>query len=406
MTTTMTTTMTTATTHEIHEAAPRSEADGMTDRTRHLRVLTFGEPDRIPLIPGWGRESTRARWYREGLPREVEPGQIAEYAYRQAGGCLPFPRGGPGFQVNERMIPHFEEKVLERRERSQVVQDWKGNVCEISNEFDVGYLRNAIDFVTRRWIKCPVENRADWADMRQRYDSTNAERLPDEAAEKGRALRDRGTFLEIHVSGPYWQLREWLGFEQLSMMFYDDPVFIQEMLDFWQAYIWQLLQRVFAVVTPDCVHISEDMAYKGRAMLSPEMTRTYLLPVWKRWGEAIRGAGVPLYAVDSDGYIEELIPQWLEAGMNCCDPIEVAAGNDIVRMHKRFGRNMAYRGGVDKREIARGGVHIERELARIATVIRSGGFIPGCDHGVPSDVSWPAYVKYVAELARHTGWMD
>jgi hypothetical protein len=41
------------------------------------------------------------------------------------------------------------------------VRDWKGNVCEIGKEFTIEYLRNAIDFVTRRWIKCPVETRAD-----------------------------------------------------------------------------------------------------------------------------------------------------------------------------------------------------------------------------------------------------
>jgi len=53
------------------------------------------------------------------------------------------------------MMPQFEEKVLEVRAHSQVVQDWKGNICEIGKEFTVEYLRNAIDFVTRRWIKCP-----------------------------------------------------------------------------------------------------------------------------------------------------------------------------------------------------------------------------------------------------------
>ena len=46
------------------------------------------------------------------------------------------------------MIPQFEEKVLEVKENSQVVQDWKGNVCEIGLEFTPEYLRNAIDFVT------------------------------------------------------------------------------------------------------------------------------------------------------------------------------------------------------------------------------------------------------------------
>ena len=140
-------------------------------------------------------------------------------------------------------------------------------------------------------------------------------------------------------------------------------------------------------------------------MLSPAMCREFLLPVWRKWGEIIRANNIPLYAVDSDGFIGELIPLWIEAGVNACDPVEVAAGNDIVEFRKRFGRNMAYRGGVDKRAMAKGGQTIENELRRIEPVIRDGGFIPGCDHGVPHDVSWPDYVNYVSLLAKATGWL-
>lgn len=109
--------------------------------------------------------------------------------------------------------------------------------------------------------------------------------------------------------------------------------------------------------------------------------------------------------MDSDGYIGELIPLWIESGINACDPVEVAAGNDIVVFRKIFGRNMAYPGGVDKRLMAKGGRHIEAEIERLTPVIRSGGFIPGCDHAVPSDVSWPCYVQYVRLLAKATGWL-
>ncbi len=66
---------------------------------------------------------------------------------------------------------------------------------------------------------------------------------------------------------------------------------------------------------------------------------------------------------------------------------------------------MAFRGGVDKRAMAKGGSAIEAEIARVAPIIRDGGYIPGCDHGVPPDVSWPNYVRYVGLLARETGWL-
>jgi uroporphyrinogen decarboxylase len=140
-------------------------------------------------------------------------------------------------------------------------------------------------------------------------------------------------------------------------------------------------------------------------MISPDMARQYLLPVWQKWGEAVRAAGVPVYAIDSDGFIGELIPLWIEAGVNACDPIEVAAGNDIVQMRREFGRDMAFSGGVDKRAMAKGGKVIEAELARIEPVVKDGGFIPSCDHGVPADVSWPDYCYYVKLLAKMTGWL-
>jgi uroporphyrinogen decarboxylase len=375
----------------------------MTSRDRYLATLLFNNPDKIPLSPGHGRESTRARWYADGLPREVR--NINEYAYRQAGGTQTWDPEGPGFLINERMIPQFEEKVLEHKPTSQVVQDWKGNICEIGNEFTPEYLRNASDFVTRRWIKCPVETRADWDDMKRRYRATDPARYPADVAALGQRLAGRTWPVAWKFSGPFWQLREWLGFESLCMMFHDDPEWVREMIHFWQEHVVGLLEEGLRHMTPDEVYLSEDMAYKEHAMISPAMTREFLLPVYQRWGDIIRRHKIPIYSMDSDGHIGELIPIWIEAGINVCDPIEVAAGNDLVAFRKQFGRNMAYRGGVDKRLMAKGGRHIEAEIERLMPVIRDGGFIPSCDHGVPSDVAWLDYVFYVKLLARATGWL-
>ena len=377
----------------------------LSSRQLTCETLLFGNPERIPLSPGGGRQSTRARWHTEGLPEEVSRGGIAWEAYRQAGGTLPPLVGGPGFSVHHRMIPEFEEKVIERRENSQIVQDWKGNVCEISNEFGLEYLRNAIDFVTRRWVKCPVEGWDDWEDMKRRYDPSDPARLPADPETAAKVAMAGESFLCLGLHGPFWQLREWCGFENLCMYFYDKPKLVAAMLEFWREYVAEMMERAYRYVTFDAVHLSEDMAYKSFSMISPAMVREHLLPLYQRWGDIARRHGTKLYGVDSDGFIGELIPIWLEAGVNFCDPIEVAAGNDIVAFRKEFGRAMAYRGGVDKRAMAKGGQVIEDEMARIDPVIQSGGYIPSCDHGVPSDVSWPNFVHYAKLLAKATGWL-
>lgn len=377
----------------------------MTHRERWIETLLFGKPDRIPLNPGEGRKSTKARWLKEGLKEGADP---LSQAYRELGGKLELPREGEGFPIDTKMRPCFEEKVLEVKADSQIVQDWKGNVCEIGLEFTPEFLRSwggQTDFVTRRWIKCPVETHAGWDDMKRRYDADDPERYPKSPTALGKRLQGRDYITGVYLSGPFWQLREWLGFEGLCIMLHDDPDFVREMIFFWESYVAKILKHVFKDFTPDYVHISEDMAYKCHSMISIDMAREFLLPTWARWGEIVRKAGVPLYMMDSDGFIGELIPLWIEAGINVCDPMEVAAGNDINKFRREFGRKIAFRGGVDKREMAKGGISIKCEIERILPVIKDGGFIPGCDHGIPNDVSWPSYVEYIGHLAKATGWL-
>jgi uroporphyrinogen decarboxylase len=147
------------------------------------------------------------------------------------------------------------------------------------------------------------------------------------------------------------------------------------------------------------------MAYKAKSMISMDMTRAFCMPSWKAWSRQVRRAGCPIVDIDSDGYIGELIPLWIESGLNVCDPIEVAAHCDIVAFRRQFGRRMAYRGGVDKRCMAKGGDVLRDEIQRLAPVVRDGGYIPGCDHGIPADVSWENFLDTCRQLAELTGWL-
>jgi len=374
----------------------------MTPRERMIETLTFGRPDRVPFQPGGPRESTLRTWRAQGLPEGV-----SWHAYLlETLGIEPEVTQPPvQLGVDFRMIPQFEEKVLEHRGGHYVVQDWKGNVCEIADTFDVTYLRQAKDFVTRRWIRCPVETRDDWERMKTRYALDAPGRFPEDFARRCARAAERDYFLSVGFPGPFWQMREWCGFEGLCLLMVDDPQLVADMAAFWTEFVAALLERICRHVVPDRIFISEDMAYKAKAMISPAMTRAFCRPGWVRWARLVREAGCPMVDMDSDGFVGELIPIWIEAGVNVCDPIEVAAHNDICSFRREFGRDMAYRQGVDKRAMAKGGDVIRAELERIEPVLADGGYIPGCDHGVPPDISWPAFLDYAGLLARMTGWL-
>ena len=137
------------------------------------------------------------------------------------------------------------------------------------------------------------------------------------------------------------------------------------------------------------------------------MSRDFLLPCWSKWTAAVKASGCPIVCVDSDGYIAELIPLWIEAGINCTRPVEVAAHNDIVAYRRQYGEQMAFRQGLDKRCLAAGGAVLQSEVMRVLPpLLIKGGFIPGCDHGVPPDISWPNYVEYSRLIAQMTGWLE
>ncbi len=377
----------------------------MTPRERYREALLFGKPDKYPLSPGGPREKTRARWYREGLPRDTdymtELYRILDIEPERS------EKPAPGIGVDFRMIPQFEEKVLEHKNGHYIVQDWMGAITEISDEYDYTYIRAARDFVTRKWHRFPVQNRKDFEEkIRWRYDVDAPGRFPDDFDERCAKSKDRDNVLHVHFNGPFWQLREWCGFEGLCTLMIDDPEFVDEMARFWTEFVLETLERIISRVELDSVGISEDMAYKSFSMISPAMARRFLKPAYETWVPAIKASGCPIVDMDSDGYIGELIPIWIETGINVCDPIEVAAGNDIIEFRQRFGTRIAYKGGIDKRAIAAGGDVMRAELERVVPpLLKDGGFIPSCDHGVPHDISWPNFIEYTRLLAQMTGWL-
>jgi len=375
----------------------------MNARQRYIETLTFGSPDKIPFSPGHPRESTLARWHKEGLDKERN---FYEALCEEIGIDIPptQPYIDPG--ISFKMIPQFEEKILEHREGHYVVQDWMGTIVEISDKYDYTYLRFAKDFVTRKYIKFPVENYKDWEDMKKRYNVDSPGRFPEDFAERCEKLKNRDYPLSIVFSGPFWQLRDWCGLENLCIMMIEDPDFVEEMAGFWGDFVSDMLDKILDKLCPDRVLINEDMAYKAHSMISPTMTNKFLVPAYQKWIPKLKKKGCPIIEVDSDGYIGELIPIWIEAGFNCCSPVEVAAHNDIVEYRKLYGKKMAFQGGIDKRCIAKGGKAMEEELLRVVPpLLEEGGYIPSCDHGVPPDISWNDFIEYGRLLAKLTGWI-
>ena len=370
-------------------------------RQRYRETILFGNPDRIPLYLGSPRESTLKTWESQGMNKaymEILPDIIGvpQEAFLKV----------EQINVSTRMIPEYEAIILEHREGHYLIRDHMGATVEISDQYDASYLRRAKDFVTRKWHSFPIENRDDWLKMKERYALNSPGRFPDDFSARSAGWKNRDHLLAFTFNGVFWQLREWCGMENLCIMMIDEPGLVHEMADFWNNFISNVLCEICSVAELDYILINEDMAYKAHSMISPQMTRDFIQDSYKSWVSIVKKAGCPIIEVDSDGYVVELIPVWIESGINCNSPVEVAAHNDIVKFRRLYGKEMAYKQGIDKRIIARGGPELEQHVMSIVPeMLKLGGYIPGCDHGVPPDISWQNFIEFGKLIAKLSGWL-
>ena len=85
-------------------------------------------------------------------------------------------------------------------------------------------------------------------------------------------------------------------------------------------------------------------------------------------------------------------------------PFEVQAGMDVRAFRKKYGKNLAIIGGLDKRHLAGQVDAMEKEiLDKAVPLLAGGGYIPCLDHTVPPDVSLNNFRRYLDFLRNITG---
>ena len=351
----------------------------MNPRERFLRTLRYEPVDRRPVYLASPWADTLARWRREGLPDDTDPHDylgVRDFGYRMTNIT---PAAGPFPPMPARRVREEAEAYYEIDAYGRLVKQLKAHTS------------------MPEWLEFPVQD----ADSLRRYLDAHFDvsdldaRFAPDWAEQARAAQARGDLIMIDGGCYYWTLRSIAGVEGASYLLYDCPELVDELCERYFTVVMEGLRRAVAIVQVDLIGFGEDFAYKNGPLLSPAMFRRFLLPRYAQAMAFARAHGVECTWHDSDGDSRLLLPDMLAVGVNSTVPCEVAAGMDPVALRAQFGRALRIGGGFDKRIVANGAEAVRRELARLAPVIREGGFVPGIDHSVPADVSWDDYRRYL-----------
>ena len=328
-------------------------------------------------------------WRADGLPQDVDlneffqfdpPGQFELW---QLGWC------------EAQFFPQFETKVLEERGETEIVQDHAGRRLLCFKGKRQGFMPE--------YVGHPVTDRKSFEEqVLWRMDPATPERLAaiDATLDAARQAEAAGMMISPRIIGCYMYLRSLMGPEEVLYAFYDDPELVHRCLQGWFRLADAVTARYQQAVTFDEVFFAEDICYNHGPLISPEMIREFLFPYYQQLLANIRSRqrdrSRHLYVqLDTDGDCRPVIELYRDGiGCEVFSPLEVASGCDPVELGRKY-PELVFQGGFDKRILAAGRDAIDREVDRIFPVMyERGGYVPTCDHGVPSEVNWRDYLHF------------
>ncbi len=352
---------------------------GMSPRERFRRTMFFQKVDRIPNYEFGYWEQTYENFRQQGMPSEI---QTESQAYEYFG-IDPFPVNIGG---NLTLLPSFEPEIIREDEEYSVYRDSQGFIAQI-NKKGAKSIPHYIEF--------PIKDRQSWEEFKKRLDPDEPKRIPENLAELAEKARTRDYPLSINFGSMAGVPRNFIGFEGIALMCYDDPDLLEDIVETLCRISCSVLSQILPHFEFDLAVGWEDICFNSGPIISPSIYEKIIMPRYQRITDLLHKHGVFIIMTDCDGNIMPILDIFLRGGINCMFPVEVNGGSDPVAMREKYGDKLLMMGGVDKMVLLKGPKAIEAELKRIEPVVRQGGFIPHIDHRVQADVTLENYKIYL-----------
>ncbi len=244
----------------------------------------------------------------------------------------------------------------------------------------------------------PVRDMSDWRRVQRHY-RFDAGRLAGEWAREAAEARRAGAVIRLGIPGGFDEPRQLLGEEGVCLAAGDDPELLHAILETIGDTVVRVIEATGRNGGFDELYVHEDMAGKSGPLFGPRQVRAFMAPYFSRVWAAAREAGARVFMMDSDGDMSPILADLCDAGLNAIHPMEPTGGNDMVALRAKFGKRLAFQGGIDKHALREGRAAIVAELERkVPPMIRSGGCIFALDHRIPNGTSLEAYRFYHAKM--------
>jgi len=221
----------------------------------------------------------------------------------------------------------FEPVVVAEDEDTVTMKDGNGATLKRHKHHDT----------TPEHVDFSVKSREDWDKVKhmltpdpKRINFKGYRKAKSEAAKNGR-------FFAMATILPFECMHPVCGHEEMLVGMLMDPDWILDMASTYTDMIIEMQKILFEQEgLPDGIWYYEDLGYKDKPFMSPELFNKLLCPGYKRTFDYAHSLGLKVI-VHSCGFVEPLLPYLIEAGMDCLQVIEVKAGMDLLRIQMNHG---------------------------------------------------------------------
>jgi len=351
---------------------------GLTSRERVLKAISIHEPDKVPVT---------LSFYPTALP--------------QTGGKDADEQLGTDVRYVEFDPPAEQDKFLHYLENLPA-HITVGDLRTLRTYFEWGYH-------PEKTGPEPLAKARTIDDLRSfNFPNLLEQRRHRRLAEKIRELQSRGLAvagLPPHMGGEIFESAQRLrGFEQLMSDFFRNP----ELVDYLFSQLAGIASQSVSILASagvDIICLDDDVGEPTRMMISRPLWRRFLKSPLSQIISAARAANPEVQILyHSDGYIEPIIVDLIEIGVNALNPVQPDV-MDPARLKEEYGSRLAFWGTVGT---ASGWAYgspsaIEAEVReRIETVGQGGGLVIAPAYDLEPQVKWENLLAFLRAVQKYS----
>jgi uroporphyrinogen decarboxylase len=228
--------------------------------------------------------------------------------------------------------------------------------------------------------------------------------------EAERLRRETDCALVVPVPGRIFSLGQFMcGFENWLVQLKLNPEFCEALLDRALEIQLGMAEETLRAVgdAADILYLADDYGTQNGPLISPALFRQIFKPRMARLIRFLRERSSARIAFHSCGSVYALIPDFIDAGVQILNPIQVAAADmDAARLRREFGSRLVFWGAIDTQRVLPLGTPEEVRAEAARRVEELGpGYIPASVHNIQAEVPAENIVAMLDALKQiRPGW--